>query len=93
MKKKEKYILCSIIILLIIVMIVLCLLIKLKKNNKENNVNSDYDEKLDVVNGEMEGKEGLNTYNQEITDKIYKNDYYIVKYCAEIYQKAIYELL
>ena len=86
MNKKKNIIVFFICILILIFIIILGILINLKKNN-----NDDID--ASGLIKELEGKEGLNTYDFKISSNIYKYNYYTVKYCAETYQNAINELL
>ena len=46
-----------------------------------------------IVNPELEGTEGNLEYNNHLSDIITKYDYYNVKYCSEMYQQAINDLL
>ena len=86
MNKKKNIIVFFICILILIFIIILGILINLKKNN-----NDDID--ASGLIKELEGKEGLNTYDFKISSNIYKYNYYTVKYCADTYQNVINELL
>ena len=83
MNKKKNIIVFFICILILIFIIILGILINLKKNN-----NDDID--ASGLIKELEGKEGLNTYDFKISSNIYKYNYYTVKYCAETYQNVIH---
>lgn len=87
MNKKKKSIIFFICILLIILIIIFGILLNLKKTNNNND-----DIEVSDLNKELEGKEGLNTYDFKINSNIYKYNYYTIKYCVEIYQNAINEL-
>lgn len=89
MKGKEKLVLIIFFIVLIIAIILIILISLNNKNQKEIFINGEEV----IVNPELEGTEGNLEYNNHLSDIITKYDYYNVKYCSEMYQQAINDLL
>lgn len=89
MKVKEKLILIIFFIILIITIILIILITLNKKNKEATLINGE----VAITNPELEGSETNVEYNQQLSDIITKYDYYNVKYCTEIYQQAINNLL
>ena len=87
MKSKVRTLL---ILLLIIVALIILLLIIINKNTLKEY---DNDSNETILDPELEGTYGNVNYNNELTNIITRYDYYNVKYCAELYQQAINELL
>lgn len=89
MKSKERLVIILFVIILIITIILIALIAINKNKENQTLINGE----IAIVNPELEGTEGYIEYNNQLSDIITKYDYYNVKYCVELYQQAINNLL